>query len=106
MTQARGGGPALPLYWSELARASAEWGAFLAALPLSRGLPEGDGNPVLVLPGLLAGDASTVALRAVLRRLGYDVHGWQLGRNIGPTAACVKGMRDRVDHLADSAGKA
>ena len=34
---------------------------------------------------------STRALRAVLRRLGYDAHGWGLGRNIGPTAGCVKG---------------
>ena len=55
-------------------------------------LPRGDGHPVLVLPGLLADDVSTRTLRAVLRRLGYDVHGWGLGRNIGPTAACVAGI--------------
>ena len=68
-------------------------------------LPRGDGHPVLVLPGLLADDVSTRTLRAVLRRLGYDVHGWGLGRNIGPTAACVTGMRDLLDHLADKHGK-
>src|SRR4051794_26040503 len=70
MTQARGGGPALPLYWSGPARAGAGWGLFLAALPLSGTLPQGEGQPVLVLPGLLAGDASTTALRCVLRGLG------------------------------------
>jgi hypothetical protein len=74
MTQARDGGPALPLYWSEIARASAGWGFFLASLPLSPTLPAGDGHPVLVLPGLLAGDGSDggTALplaRARLRRL-------------------------------------
>jgi pimeloyl-ACP methyl ester carboxylesterase len=69
-------------------------------------MPRGDGHPVLVLPGLLADDLSTRALRVVLRRLGYEVHGWGLGRNIGPTAACVEGMRDRIDQLHDEHGRA
>jgi pimeloyl-ACP methyl ester carboxylesterase len=98
-------GPALPLYLSEPGRAVADYGLYLAARPLVPSLPRGDGHAVLVLPGLLADDVSTRALRNVLRRLGYDAHGWGLGRNIGPTAACVKGMRDLVDHLADKHGK-
>src|SRR3954469_19680243 len=73
--------------------------------PLLPRLPGGDGHSILVLPGLLADDVSTRALRTVLRKLGYDVHGWGLGRNIGPTAACVKGTRDLLDHLSDSSGK-
>jgi pimeloyl-ACP methyl ester carboxylesterase len=97
-------GPALPLYLTEPGRAVADYGLYLAARPLVPRLPRGDGHPVLVLPGLLADDVSTRALRAVLSRLGYQVHGWGLGRNIGPTAACVKGMRDQVDHLADEHG--
>jgi pimeloyl-ACP methyl ester carboxylesterase len=100
----RNDGPALPLYLTEPGRAVADYGLYLAALPLSPSLPHGDGHPVLVLPGLLADDVSTRALRTVLRRLGYDTHGWGLGRNIGPTAACVKGMRDAVDRLADTHG--
>jgi dienelactone hydrolase len=105
MTQARGGSPALPLYWSEVARASAGWGLFLASLPLSYTLPEGDGHPVLVLPGLLAGDASTIALRGVLGGLGYDVHGWGLGRNVGPTGKAVQGMERRLQELAQRHGR-
>ena len=80
-------GPALPLYLSEPGRAVADYGLYLAARPFVQRLPRGDGHSVLVLPGLLADDVSTRALRNVLRRLGYDVHGWGLGRNIGPTAA-------------------
>jgi pimeloyl-ACP methyl ester carboxylesterase len=105
MTQARGGAPALPLYWSEIGRASAGWGFFLASLPLGPALPAGDGHPVLVLPGLLAGDGSTTALRGVLRRLGYDVHGWQLGRNVGPTGKVVRGMDRRLQELAQRHGR-
>ena len=94
--------PALPLYLSEPGRAVADYGLYLAARPLLPRLPRGDGHPVLVLPGLLADDVSTRALRTVLRRLGYDVHGWGLGRNIGPTATCVNGIRDLLDHLDDT----
>ena len=98
-------GPALPLYLSEPGRAVADYGLYLAARPLAPALPRGDGHPVLVLPGLLADDVSTRALRVVLRRLGYQVHGWGLGRNIGPTAACVKGMRDKIAYLNDEHGR-
>jgi len=94
-------GPALPLYLTEPGRAMGDYGLYLAAWPLMSRLPRGDGHPVLVLPGLLADDMSTRALRATLRRLGYDAHGWGLGRNIGPTAACVTGTRDLLARLHD-----
>jgi pimeloyl-ACP methyl ester carboxylesterase len=94
--------PAAPpwsLSLTDPARAAVEFGLLLGARPLQRTLPVGDGHPVLVLPGLLAGDGSTVALRRVLRRLGYRVHGWRLGRNIGPTAQAVAGMKERLEDL-------
>jgi pimeloyl-ACP methyl ester carboxylesterase len=94
-------GPALPLYLTEPGRAVGDYGLYLAARPLISRLPRGDGHPVLVLPGLLADDISTRTLRAVLRKLGYDAQGWGLGRNIGPTAACVNGTRDLLTHLSD-----
>ena len=47
-------------------------------------VPPGDGHPVLVIPGFLASDRSTVMLRAYLMRLGYRSEPWTLGRNLGP----------------------
>jgi pimeloyl-ACP methyl ester carboxylesterase len=91
--------PALFLYLTDIPRAGIEYGQLLTVLPLQRLLPVGDGHPVLVLPGLLAGDGSTWILRRILRRLGYRTHGWRLGRNIGPTAKAVAGMADRIDEL-------
>jgi pimeloyl-ACP methyl ester carboxylesterase len=91
--------PPLQLYVSDPGRAAVEFGLLLGALPLSKALPTGDGHPVLVLPGLMAGDDSTWPLRRILRRLGYRAHGWRLGRNLGPTPAAVTGMRDRLDDL-------
>lgn len=100
------GAPGLPLYLTEPARASAEYGMFLASWPLLAALPRGDGHPVLVLPGLLATDSSTFTLRRVLRLLGYPVQGWLLGRNVGPTARVAAGLQSRLAELADRHGRA
>jgi hypothetical protein len=83
------GPPPLRRLLTEPARSALD----LAGLGLSAawlaGAPHGDGHAVLVLPGLLAGDMSTMVLRMFLRGLGYQVHGWDLGRNVGPTAEVV-----------------
>ena len=93
------GAPPKWLYLTDPARATAEYGLLIAALPLRQLLPVGDGHPVLVLPGLLADDGSTWTLRRILRDLGYRVHGWRLGRNLGPTATTVAGMQNRLLEL-------
>lgn len=76
-----------------------ELGAVAAASPLLRAIGRGDRHPVLVLPGFLAGDPSTAPLRSVLRGQGYWVHGWHLGRNLGPTPEIVDGLIDRLAML-------
>jgi pimeloyl-ACP methyl ester carboxylesterase len=91
-------------YATEPLRAALEGGAFAAGLPLLRYAPRGQPHPVLVLPGLGATDVSTTVLRAWLRRLGYPVVGWDLGRNRGPTAAVVSGLPRLLDRLAAEAG--
>ena len=74
--------PSWLLFLAEM-RAVAELGLTLASAPILLTAPRGDGHPVLVLPGLLAGDLSTVPLRRYLAHLGYEAHAWHLGRNIG-----------------------
>lgn len=92
------------LYATEPARALADAGAFAASLPLLWWAPRGEPHPVLVLPGLLASDVSTVALRGWLRGLGYPVVGWELGRNLGPTREVVDGLPLLVERLAAKHG--
>ena len=81
----------------------------LARLPFARavlnGSPRGDGRGALVLPGLLADDASTGPLRRFLRRLDHRVYGWGLGRNRGPTREVVDGLPRRLEHVADRTGQ-
>ena len=104
-TRAPGGaGPSIPLYLTEPARGLAD----LAFLPLAAGwlasAPRGDGHGVLVLPGLLASDMSTTLLRRYASWLGYDVHGWQLGRNVGPTSRVLDELPRELAGLAERTG--
>lgn len=78
------------------ARVLLELAALLPAYPFLRRAPRGDGHPVLVLPGFMASDFSTRALRAFLRNKGYAAHGWKLGRNVGPNAKTIAAMVERV----------
>lgn len=70
----------------------AEFAAFLLTSPLLRRLPRGDGHAVMVIPGFGASDLSTLPLRRLLRRLGYDAHGWELGRNLGMRPAIKQAL--------------
>jgi pimeloyl-ACP methyl ester carboxylesterase len=75
------------------------------ASPLLRRSHRGDEHPVLVLPGFTADDRSTGPLRQVLRDQGYRVHGWRLGRNLGPTPKVVEGLLERLDELHGRHGR-
>ena len=86
-------------------RAWFELGAFMATSPLLRLAGRGDRHPVLVLPGFTATDLSTAPLRATLRAQGYWVHGWQLGRNLGPSDRVVDDLRDRLLQLHERHGR-
>ncbi len=97
--------PSPLLLLTEPGRAAAEYGAHLAAGPVLRRAPRGEGRPVLVLPGFLADDRSTLPLRRLLRSLDYRVHGWRLGRNLGPTQEIVEGLAARVSGLVEEDGE-
>jgi pimeloyl-ACP methyl ester carboxylesterase len=91
--------PPPPLYLALEGRAWFELASLVPALPLLRRAPRGDGHPVLVMPGWLAGDTSTRALRWFLRDRGYHAHAWRQGRNRGPTPEAVAGMTERLHAL-------
>ena len=78
-------------------RALPEFSAFCLMRPWLSLAPRGDGHPVLVLPGLLADDASTRPLRDFLKSQGYRVHGWKQGRNCGLRQNVESDMVARVD---------
>ena len=68
-------------------------------------LPRGDGHPVMVLPGFLGSDTYNGALRRFLASLGYAVHGWGLGRNLGPRDGALDRLRARFEDLRRRHGR-
>jgi pimeloyl-ACP methyl ester carboxylesterase len=94
------GPPAVLWLLTEPARSALDLAGAGLAAPWLACAPRGDGHPVLVLPGLLAGDVSTTLLRGFLLSLGYQTHGWGLGRNVGPTADVVAGLPQALEKLA------
>ena len=59
-----------------------------------------DGPPVLVIPGFLATDGTTSALRRVLAEAGWRVHGWEMGWNLGVRADTVERLARRLDQIS------
>ncbi|MEM6940030.1 MAG: alpha/beta hydrolase [Pseudomonadota bacterium] len=87
-------------------RAVPELLGFAATLPTLTALaPRGDGQPVLVLPGLITSDRATVALRRFLNSKGFSAFGWEMGRNFGPLPGVEKGLIARVEELYDRYGQ-
>ena len=96
--------PSLGLFLTEPARGLAELAGLWVATPWLSLAPRGDQHGVLVLPGLLASDSSTVLLRWFLGWLGYDVRGWSLARNLGPTDQVLDELPRMLSALAGQTG--
>jgi len=86
-------------------RAVFEWASFALAWPWLKRAPRGDGHPVMVLPGLVAGDASTWPMRRFLEELGYVPYPWKLGFNFGPRGETVPKLLARVQRIERKHGR-
>jgi pimeloyl-ACP methyl ester carboxylesterase len=77
--------PAAPraLYTLIEGRGALEAAMLPALYPFLCNTPEGDGHPVLLVPGFTAGDSAMFGLRTFLRSRGYHVQTWGLGQNTG-----------------------
>jgi pimeloyl-ACP methyl ester carboxylesterase len=95
--------PSLFLALTEFPRAVMEFGSLPFAMPMLSSAPHGDGHPVMVLPGFVTSDRSTIVLRNFLTWLGYDAFPWELGRNLGPKAIGAQGEKlvARLDEIFD-----
>jgi triacylglycerol lipase len=85
------------------------WHAELAHLlfdPIwaGKGVPRGSGETVMVVPGVLSGDRSTLLLRQWLRRIGYEPHSAGMELNLDCSARALVNLERRVERLAESSG--
>lgn len=77
--------PSLILGLTEGIRALVDFGWYFPYRFFVNREEEGDNHPVLILPGFMATDFSTVPLRSFVYKLGYKVYGWGEGRNYAHT---------------------
>ena len=73
------------------------WRLFGSRRPIG---PPG-GPPALVIPGFVAHDRATLALRRALAAKGWRVHGWEMGVNWGARADTVARLKGRLDEIAE-----
>lgn len=97
--------PSLFYTLTEIPRALFEMTGLVATLPWLSRARRGDGHPVLVLPGFLAGDESTRLLRRYLAGLGYASRPWGLGRNSGRPDLMQHRLKERFLALSDGFGQ-
>lgn len=60
---------------------------------------DGEGRPVIVLPGLFTSDTRTAMARRVLRKAGYRAYGWGLGLARPVTEDTLPRFSQRVDEV-------
>ena len=96
--------PARRLPYHGLLREFATVAARPPPMPPDTGLPNGRGQPVLVIPGFCTVDHLTRRMRADLARCGFEPFGWRLGMNFGPTDRALDGLNRRVDEIVAKHG--
>lgn len=80
------------------------WGLDWLSLRLSpvyqgHGVPQGDGEPVVLVPGFLTTDAYLVEMYFWLRRIGYSPHVSGIGLNVG----CIDSLTQELEKTVEKA---
>ncbi|MEA2271313.1 MAG: triacylglycerol lipase [Solirubrobacteraceae bacterium] len=92
-------------HWAEV-----RWQAQFAQLlvdPLFRGhgVPRGDGRPVVLIPGFLAGDYTLGVLGGWLSRIGYESRGSGIRFNVDCFDRGLDRLEERVEGLRETSGR-
>lgn len=97
-------GLTIPL-WREGSVAHEHARLLLDRLYAGEGVAHGSGQPVLLVPGLLAGDRSLERLRGWLGRIGYEAVAAGIRVNADCTERAVTALERRTEALADRHGR-
>src|SRR3954471_17189557 len=97
--------PQLPPIWRE-----SRFGLEAAALLRSRvfrglDVEDGGGQPVLLIPGFLAGDDSLGLMTQWLRRTGHQTRKARIRSNVDCSAVSAERLAERLQCLADTTGQ-
>jgi pimeloyl-ACP methyl ester carboxylesterase len=69
------------------------------------GVPRGDGGPVLLIPGFLAGDPSLRIMAGWLKRIGHRPKRARMLLNVDCTTRALERLEESAERLADEHGR-
>ena len=67
--------------------------------------PRGEGEPVMVVPGVATDDGWTALLRDFLSSIGYRAVGWGLGRNRGNVPKLIPAVVEKAERFFERSGQ-
>ena len=70
-----------------------------------RGVADGRGQPVLLIPGFLAGDDSLGLMTRWLRRTGHHTRKAGMRSNVGCSGGAIQVIEERLEELVESRGR-
>jgi pimeloyl-ACP methyl ester carboxylesterase len=102
--------PDAPRRWWGRHGAELRWQAELGRLMIDpvfagRGVPRGDGGPVMLIPGFLAGDTSLSVMAGWLDRMGHRPHRSGIACNVGCSDRALDALEARAERIAGDAGR-
>jgi triacylglycerol lipase len=99
------GVPHLPPLWRE-SRMGLEAAALRrSAVWRGEGVPAGDGRPVLLIPGFMAGDGSLATMTQWLRANGYRTRRAGIRANVSCSEAACARLEARLEGFAEAQGR-
>ena len=97
--------PHFPPLWRESLAGVEAAALFRSSVWRGRGVPDGEGRPVLLIPGFMAGDCSMATMTRWLRENGYQTHRAGIRANVGCSEENLARLEARLEALAETSGQ-
>ena len=96
--------PHFPPLWRESLAGVEAAALFRSSVWRGGGVPDGEGRPVLLIPGFMAGDGSMATMTRWLRENGYRTHRAGIRANVGCSEDYLTRLELRLEELAELTG--
>jgi pimeloyl-ACP methyl ester carboxylesterase len=97
--------PHFPPLWRESLAGVEAARLFASSVWRGGGVPAGDGRPVLLIPGFMAGDGSLATMTRWLRENGYRTRRAGIRANVGCSEDYLQRLEQRLEELAARTGQ-
>jgi pimeloyl-ACP methyl ester carboxylesterase len=97
--------PAIPPLWRESGAAREAAALLQSSVWRGAGVEPGDGRPVLLIPGFMAGDGSLATMTRWLRAAGYHTRRAGIRANVACSEHACTALEERLEGFAEATGQ-